>query len=370
VIGLMRIARYAWAYSVGLALIGCNGTGSEPSASYPIFGVVRHNMPEAGANLQGPERIFALTNARRLVPSLHPDRRRSWMRPGATADSLLYVSSVGNGVVDVYDYKTGEQEGGLSGLQYPYGQCVDAAGDVYVTQFFGAAITEYAHGGTSAIKTLSGPGYPIGCSVDPTTGNLAVSSWVDAYGSSQCGGVWVYPDASGTPTLYSDPNVCQGYWPPGYDPSGNLFIEVDGPPSYLDELAVGGGTFTELSLVGATIHLPTSVMWDGAYLVGGDQEYNGRNTTAIYRIAISGSTATVVKITTLTDTCSPSGNYTDVVQPFVYDKTKHLKTVLGGNLWCSYRFDFWKYAKGRNPKRTLSSEDAPENPYGQSVSLP
>src|ERR1700722_11323463 len=308
-----RMARYALAFSVGAPLIGCSSTGSQPPASYQVSGVAGRTMPGAGAKFQQMERIFALTNARRLAPSLHPDRRRSWMRPGAAANPLLYVSSVGNGVVDVYNYKTGEQEGGISGLQYPYGQCVDAAGDIYVTQFFGATITEYAHGQTSPIKTLSGPGFPIGCSVDPTTGNLAVSSWVSAYGSSgsdQCGGVWIYPNASGTPMLYTDPNVCQGYWPPGYDPSGNLFVEVDGPPSYLDELAVGGQSFTELSLVGATIHLPTSVMWAGAYLVGGDQQYNGGNTTAIYRIAISGSTATVVKITNLTDTCSASGNYT------------------------------------------------------------
>ena len=180
-----RLARWVWVFSVGTALIGCSGAGSQPSASYPGAGMVGPNIAEAGANVQQFERIFALTNARRLAPRLHPDHRRSWMRPGAAGDSLLYVSNVGNGVVYVYDYKTGVQQGGLSGLQYPYGQCVDAAGDIYITQFFGATITEYTHGGTSPIKTLTGPGFPIGCSVDPTTGNLAVSSWVSAYGSSR-----------------------------------------------------------------------------------------------------------------------------------------------------------------------------------------
>lgn len=364
---LRRLARYALVIAAAAAVfVGCSGGGSPSSELASAPGAAQHKTIKRRLELQS-DRIFALTNARGLVPAVHPNHARSWMRPGAAGESLLYVSSVGDGSVDVYNYKTGEQEGGLSGLQYPYGQCVDGAGDVYVTQFFGAAVTEYAHGGTSPIKTLSGPGYPIGCSIDPTTGNLAVSSWVSAYGSSQCGGVWVYPDASGTPTLYTDPNVCQGYWPPGYDPSGNLFVEVDGPPSYLDELFRGGSSFTELSLVGATIHLPTGVMWDGTYLAGGDQEYKGGNTTAIYRFAISGSTATVVRISDLTDTCSPSGNYTDVVQPFIYAKAK---VVLGGNLWCTYRFDFWKYGKGRNPKRTLPSGDAPEKPYGQALSPP
>ena len=128
-----RLARWVWVFSVGTAPIGCSGAGSQPSASYPGAGMVGPNIAEAGANVQQFERIFALTNARRLAPRLHPDHRRSWMRPGAAGDSLLYVSNVGNGVVYVYDYKTGVQQGGLSGLQYPYGQCVDAAGDIYIT---------------------------------------------------------------------------------------------------------------------------------------------------------------------------------------------------------------------------------------------
>ena len=69
----------------------------------------------------------------------------------------------------------------LSDSNSPYGECVDKAGDVFVADFGGntgtPAILEYAHGGTKPIATLSDPGYyPESCSIDPTTGNLAVTN--------------------------------------------------------------------------------------------------------------------------------------------------------------------------------------------------
>jgi hypothetical protein len=62
---------------------------------------------------------------------------RSWMLPDARRRSrLLYVSD-GSGVVYVYDYKSGEPAGKLTGFQYPFGQCVDKKGDVWITNFQG-----------------------------------------------------------------------------------------------------------------------------------------------------------------------------------------------------------------------------------------
>ena len=262
---LLRLTR-AFLLLGAISAIGCSANQSVPTGpSDAVSPTALHRFATSGtpATRFDRERFFAATTAHSWTPEVHENRRRSWMVPDAAKRLLLYVSSVGDGSVDVYDYKTGKQYGQLTGLQYPYGQCVDRAGNVYVTQFFGAAVTEYAHGATSPMRTISGPSYPIGCSIDPSTGNLAVSSWIDAYGSTQCGGVWVYPDASGTPTLYTDPKICQGYWPPGYDPDGNLFVEVDGPPSYLEELPRVGSALVELSLRGGVIHLPTSVMWHG-----------------------------------------------------------------------------------------------------------
>ena len=203
-IGLMRIARYAWAYSVGLALIGCNGTGSEPSASYPcleLSGTIclkRARICGARANFR-PHQCAAIGTKPTSRSSTFVDA------PGATADSLLYVSSVGNGVVDVYDGKTGEQEGGLSGLQYRHGQCVDAAGEVLMRLCFRAPLSPNTRTAARALSTTSrGEGTDLNVPFYLTMVYLVDLSWVDVYGSSQCGGVWVYPDASGTPTLYSD----------------------------------------------------------------------------------------------------------------------------------------------------------------------
>jgi len=61
------------------------------------------------------------------------------------------------------------------------GLCVDAQGNVFVPTWQGESGTrgyvyEFAHGGSTPIATLSDPGGAFGCSVDLTTGNLAVTN--------------------------------------------------------------------------------------------------------------------------------------------------------------------------------------------------
>jgi len=43
------------------------------------------------------------------------------------------------------------------------------------------------------------------------------------------------------------------------------------------------------------------------------------------------------------------------------------KVVVGGNLWCTNRFDYWTYPAGGNPESSLKA--APTEPHGQSVSI-
>ena len=72
----------------------------------------------------------------------------------------------------------------------------------------------------SPIKTLLDPdGIPLACSVDPTTGNLAV---VNAFSSNSPGVLLIYRAASGSPTTYSDPHL--EFYNAGYDSKGNLFL--------------------------------------------------------------------------------------------------------------------------------------------------
>ena len=109
----------------------------------------------------------------------HADRGKSWMLPGSSSGSdLLYV--VGRkGAVYVLTYPQGKLVGEL-GLPYAVNSgniCSDKNGNILVPDVY--EIVEYAHGGTQPVATLNDIYYySLACSVDPTTGNLAVTKRV------------------------------------------------------------------------------------------------------------------------------------------------------------------------------------------------
>ena len=76
-------------------------------------------------------------------------------------------------------------------------------------------------------------GYPVGCSVDGKTGNLAVSNIINnSYGQ---GNIDVYAKAKGTPKMYTDSGLQKPYFV-GYDNKGVLWISGE-TPSYTSALA-------------------------------------------------------------------------------------------------------------------------------------
>jgi hypothetical protein len=102
------------------------------------------------------------------------------MTPGAEKIKMLvYVSATS--AVCVYDYQTGALTGMLTGFTSATGQCVDKRGNVWVTDLdrsphWKGSVSEYAHGKGKRLETLSTNGPSAGCSVDPTSGNLAVAN--------------------------------------------------------------------------------------------------------------------------------------------------------------------------------------------------
>ena len=219
----------------------------------------------------------------------HAERGKSWILPEAKSEDLLYASS-GRTIVSVFNYRTGKLVGTLSGFSGADGECVDKTGDVFITNTDESAVLEYSHGSTTPINTLSDPGYePYGCSVDPTTGNLAVSNF-------DGGSVAVYSDAQGDPTVYSIPEVDVQFC--GYDNSGNLFIDGLGHSFAFElfELPRGSGTVLNISL--NQNPWPGPIEWDGKHLALG---YGGSNSNdvVIYQLSVSGSTATVVGSTSV-----------------------------------------------------------------------
>lgn len=186
------------------------------------------------------------------------------------------------------------------------GGCADPGGNVYIAAEGkgGGYLFEFAHGGKSPINTLSdGSYYPTACSVDPGTGNLAVTNNTNpnCYGG---GTVAVYPDAQAPPTGYS----ASSFWcvtAAAYDDRGNLFIGGMGPgsghPFQLAELPKGGYALTTITLSKPLTcrHVLTcgdSVQWDGQYLA--ITQLNGNKSPVIYQVSVYGSNGTIVGTTT------------------------------------------------------------------------
>jgi hypothetical protein len=208
----------------------------------------------------------------------------------------------------------------------------------------------YTHGGTTPIDTLSVPGGPYDCSSDPSTGNLAVVFET----TSGVNEVAVYQGAQGTPTTYADSNQSILYC--GYDNNGNLFIGGYGPQHFaMAELAKGSSSFSNISL-NQTIVNPGQIQWDGQYLTVQEQQH-----PVIYRVAVSGSQASVV-------------GTTHFLGPIVYASQSWIS---GGTvvMWMKRRdhgipraIGIWKYPKGGKPLTLINGHGYLEV-YGVTVSV-
>src|SRR5580658_498150 len=232
-LGLQTLAAAA---SVVL-LAGCGGgispaqlgaTGQSTAAQLrSIGGAAAHPVQSAGANAA-----------------------HSWMAPDAKkSKSLLYVSVQGANDVEVYSYPGGKLKGTLTGFQTPSGVCSNKGGDVFILNGNGTSVEVYAHGGSSPIRTLGLPGYPeLNCSVDPTTGNLALGVL-----GNTCGDCFVvFPGGSGTATVYT-PSGQTGLPGCAYDNKGNLFCDAynDSEDVFLlFEVAAGSASANQVSVSG------------------------------------------------------------------------------------------------------------------------
>ena len=162
------------------------------------------------------------------VIAAHAIRNGSWMLPDAKRGALLYVTG-GCGGTCVLSYPRGKLVGQLNvGGGDNGGICTDAHSNVYISS--STSVVEYAHGGTSPIATFNLPGTgAAGCSVDPTTGNLAV----DFAGSHD--NIAIFLPGSDSPNVYES-NVADGF-SCAYDNQGNLFAGgINGQASGLSEL--------------------------------------------------------------------------------------------------------------------------------------
>jgi hypothetical protein len=346
---LHRVLGSALAVTGLAALTACNGSLGQNAAP-----TARDTSAAALAfSMRG-----ALPVRRRVAP------KRAWLSSAAKKSAaLLYVADNGYypGVVDLYDYKSGTLLGQSAGIGAG-GMCSDEDGNAYVTDFVSGAVYEIQHGTTTVIGSWYTNGEPIGCSVNPRNGDLAITNFYDFGSPSSTGSVEVYAAGGQSATTYYGP----GYdWPAGYDKHGNLFVAA----SYagqctspcLAELAAGGA-WSVLNVSGAQIYFPAAVEWDGKYLGVGDQEVNGTYNFGIYRMSLHKGRATVVGTVLPASGC---GGYLDLVQWAYYARkpsdlpVKHASQMAGpSGCGSGGSVSKWSYPAGANPIGSIGSGGA------------
>lgn len=245
---------------------------------------------------------------------------------------------------------------------YPAGECADSAGDVFITAATSAEvgyIFEFAPGGSTPIATLSDPGDPYGCSVDPNTGNLGVANIIDynnPYGHGW-GDFAIYNGASGTPTVYYSKNVTSVTYC-GFDNAGNLFADNSGGDVY--ELLKGSNSVRAIS-VRPAIKKPGQVQWDGKHItiVDYDAPNGGRRFGAevVDRLSVSGKNASIVGKTKLVSTTSRHGGET-----WIADST--IAAVDGRG---DRGIGVWNYPRGG---KNIDQANVGRSLYGLAVSVP
>jgi hypothetical protein len=149
------------------------------------------------------------------------ERGTSWMLPEAKKQPLIYITATGSPLVSVFTF-AGRLVGQLD-VGSPQGECADNAGDVWIANTGASEMVEYAHGGKEPISTLEDPGQqPAGCSVNTTTGDLAVANICNAQSCGN-GNLVIYPHASGSAKSYFDERI-DHYYSCAYDGNGDLLV--------------------------------------------------------------------------------------------------------------------------------------------------
>jgi hypothetical protein len=251
------------------------------------------------------------------------------MAPEAQSEDLLYVSDFYG--VHVFSYPKGLPVGEIGGFFQPEGLCTDPAGDIFVTDEIARHVYEYAHGGTSPINVLY-DNYvdfnPIDCSVDPITGNVAVSS-------ADAGFVVVFPKAKNTPQVYYD--IYASMYRCAYDNKGDLFVDQvsNDHKNYIGELPKVTTKFKNFLLDRRIAH-SGGIQFDGKHVAIDDLGSN-----IVYQLRFSGSKAIVIGSTPLNGV----GKWT-VEQFWIQGKT-----LIGPD--SNSTVYFWKYPAGGSPVKSI-----------------
>jgi hypothetical protein len=200
---------------------------------------------------------------------------------GPSGSTLLYLSAYN--AVDVYDYATSTKVASISGFDHASGSCTDAQGNVFITNTGDADILKFSHGGTKPSYIIDPYPDPVDCSIDPSTGNLAV---VNEYGTSDSspGNVAVYTAAKGKPKIFKSSFATQ-LLAATYDAKGDLLVSgaQDNVVSFA-LLSAGASKLETVSLPHSEGSFSPWVRWDGEYFVVELENFSGTPLFVMYTL--------------------------------------------------------------------------------------
>lgn len=365
---ISRSATYAMCVTAALALLaGCSGGGQQASSSLtPVTGQSAaaggHGLGSMGRHNQ---MTFTSVHAPQHIQGGH---HKSWVSPDVKrAPRLLFVSDDDYNEVFIFTMPAMAVKGVLSGFSEPQGMCSDKQGNIWVANTGTSQGLKYNRTGT-LLATVSDPyGYPVGCAVNPTNGDLALT---DIFDFSGAGGVVVYPGGSGSGTRYSNPSQYE-YFFAAYNDDGDLYTDGFSYPSFvftISELPAGSSSMHTVSYSGGTVYFPGGVNWDRVNynLVVGDQECNGGSASCQYQMLENSSGG--LTITGSTPLQDYNGGSCDVDQGALAPFSKYFAggcISTGSALSAAAR---WSYPSGGTPTNYNDSYAPYMFPIGAAIS--
>ena len=168
----MRISRVLMTSAIALVsagvMAGCSGGGSTMSQSVvPTGGAQSHAVSRDGTGI-----------APKYLSRLHFGSGLPSIRPDATgAPKFLAVSDFGTGATEILNHNYALKKTITNGMNGPDGDWYDQAGNLYVANYAGITVQEYAPGSSNPSFTYTaGLGDPINVTTDEA-GNVYVADY-------------------------------------------------------------------------------------------------------------------------------------------------------------------------------------------------
>jgi hypothetical protein len=308
-------AKYVIGVSAAVALLaGCTGNGG--SQLTPSNGAAAQAVHQVGANHK-VDLSDTLVVPRSVRANLHRQiKNEHIVKPNCCAlQKTLFVSdafggSSFTGAIYMFDYVTGASLGQVSappeGFSEVQGGCADNNGNVYFANTGLSTVDEYTHSGTYVLTINDSGQYPVGCSYDKKSGDLAISNIISTSGGQ--GSLSIASGGSITNTYFAS-NMSRMYFLGYMGKSGLLYVDGSDSSGIFHLNTFSGGSFTPVTISGGSILFPGTVAWSGntKWMNVGDQDTFSAPT--FYQID---STGNIVGSTVTT--CTQASDVCDIVQ--------------------------------------------------------